>query len=143
MGIYNERKKKTLCAPSRGNPQPREKQCRQCNLKTQRSNGWDWFWAAMLFFLFLLSFFSFSFPFSSFSFFIIKKTVECLGIQKIIAMQCMQQSNLGRELVLNSNNQQLYPTPYLLVSHFNVESRKPNLLIQSTLPRNGFFFPPK
>lgn len=35
-----------------------------------------------------------------------------------------QHSNLGRKPALNSDNQQLNPTPYLLVSHLNVESKE-------------------
>lgn len=54
-----------------------------------------------------------------------------MGIQKVvIAMGFMQQSNIGRKLALNSDNQPVYSTPYLLVSHLNVESKEPSLFIE-------------
>lgn len=64
-------------------------------------------------------------------FFIVKKTIEGMGIRKdIITVGFMQQSNLGREMALNSDNWQLYSTPYLLVLHLTVESREPSLFIE-------------
>lgn len=53
-----------------------------------------------------------------------------MGIHKeILAKGFMQQSNLRRKLVLNSDSQQLYSTTYLLVPQFSVESRELSLFI--------------
>lgn len=39
------------------------------------------------------------------------------------------QSNLGRKLALNSENQQFYSIPYLFAPHLNAESKELSLFI--------------
>lgn len=54
-----------------------------------------------------------------------------MGIQKkFIAMGFMQQSNTEWKLALNSDYQQVYSIPYLLISYLNVESKEPTLFIE-------------